>query len=99
MGGRGLRRATEIAILNANYIARRLGQAYPVLYSGRNGWVAHECILDIRPLKAATGITEEDIAKRLMDFGFHAPTMSFPVPGTLMVDRKSTRLNSSHVRI
>ncbi|MDY3197253.1 MAG: aminomethyl-transferring glycine dehydrogenase [Pseudomonadaceae bacterium] len=86
MGGRGLRRATEVAILNANYIARRLGQAYPVLYSGRNGWVAHECILDIRPLKAATGITEEDIAKRLMDFGFHAPTMSFPVPGTLMVE-------------
>ena len=86
MGAQGLRHATEVAILNANYIARRLKDAYPVLYSGRNGWVAHECILDIRPLKAATGITEEDIAKRLMDFGFHAPTMSFPVPGTLMVE-------------
>ncbi len=86
MGASGLRQATEVAILNANYIARRLGGAYPVLYSGRNGRVAHECILDIRPIKAASGITEEDIAKRLMDFGFHAPTMSFPVPGTLMVE-------------
>ena len=86
MGASGLRQATEVAILNANYIARRLGDAYPVLYSGRNGRVAHECILDIRPIKAASGITEEDIAKRLMDFGFHAPTMSFPVPGTLMVE-------------
>lgn len=86
MGASGLRRATEVAILNANYIAQRLAPAYPVLYSGRNGWVAHECIIDIRPLKAATGITEEDIAKRLMDFGFHAPTMSFPVPGTLMIE-------------
>ena len=86
MGASGLRRATEVAILSANYIAQRLGPAYPVLYSGRNGWVAHECIIDIRPLKAATGISEEDIAKRLMDFGFHAPTMSFPVPGTLMIE-------------
>ncbi|UAW98854.1 aminomethyl-transferring glycine dehydrogenase [Halopseudomonas nanhaiensis] len=86
MGAEGLRRATEVAILNANYLARRLGQAYPVLYSGRNGRVAHECIIDIRPLKAASGITEEDVAKRLMDFGFHAPTMSFPVPGTLMIE-------------
>lgn len=86
MGARGLRQATEVAILSANYIARRLGDAYPVLYSGRNGWVAHECIIDIRPLKAVSGITEEDIAKRLMDFGFHAPTMSFPVPGTLMIE-------------
>ena len=86
MGASGLRQATEVAILSANYIARRLGQAYPVLYSGRNGWVAHECIIDIRPLKAASGITEEDIAKRLMDYGYHAPTMSFPVPGTLMIE-------------
>lgn len=86
MGASGLRQATEVAILNANYIAQRLGEAYPVLYSGRNGRVAHECIIDIRPLKAASGITEEDIAKRLMDFGYHAPTMSFPVPGTLMIE-------------
>ena len=86
MGASGLRQATEVAILNANYIARRLGEAYPVLYSGRNGRVAHECIIDIRPIKAVSGITEEDIAKRLMDFGFHAPTMSFPVPGTLMIE-------------
>ncbi|MFW6345078.1 MAG: aminomethyl-transferring glycine dehydrogenase, partial [Halomonas sp.] len=86
MGARGLREATELAILNANYIARRLGEHYPVLYKGENGTVAHECIIDIRPLKAASGISEEDIAKRLMDYGFHAPTMSFPVPGTLMIE-------------
>ncbi|MEJ6656552.1 MAG: aminomethyl-transferring glycine dehydrogenase [Pseudomonas sp.] len=86
MGASGLRQATEVAILSANYIAQRLGEAYPVLYSGRNGRVAHECIIDIRPLKAASGVSEEDIAKRLMDFGFHAPTMSFPVPGTLMIE-------------
>lgn len=86
MGGAGLRRATEIAILNANYVAKRLGDHYPVLYTGRNGRVAHECIIDLRPLKESSGITEEDIAKRLMDYGFHAPTMSFPVPGTLMIE-------------
>ncbi|MCE3025597.1 aminomethyl-transferring glycine dehydrogenase [Salinicola sp. DM10] len=86
MGARGLREATELAILNANYIAKRLERHYPVLYRGANGTVAHECILDIRPLKAASGIGEEDIAKRLMDYGFHAPTMSFPVAGTLMVE-------------
>ena len=86
MGAQGLRSATQVAILNANYLAKRLGEAYPILYSGRNGRVAHECIIDIRPLKAASGITEEDVAKRLMDFGFHAPTMSFPVPGTLMIE-------------
>ena len=86
MGAEGLRRATEVAILNANYLAKRLGQAYPVLYSGRNSRVAHECIIDIRPLKAASGITEEDVAKLLMDFCFHAPTMSLPVPGTLMIE-------------
>ena len=86
MGAEGLTRATQVAILNANYIAWRLRDHYPVLYTGRNGTVAHECILDIRPLKEASGISEEDIAKRLMDFGFHAPTMSFPVAGTLMVE-------------
>lgn len=86
MGAQGLRQATEVAILNANYLAKRLGEAYPVLYSGLNGRVAHECIIDIRPLKAASGISEEDVAKRLMDFGFHAPTMSFPVSGTLMIE-------------
>ncbi|WP_246026312.1 aminomethyl-transferring glycine dehydrogenase [Saccharospirillum alexandrii] len=86
LGRDGLRESSEIAILNANYIAKRLEDDYSVLYRGRNGRVAHECILDIRPLKAETGITEEDIAKRLMDYGFHAPTMSFPVPGTLMIE-------------
>ncbi|HSH48252.1 MAG TPA: glycine dehydrogenase (aminomethyl-transferring), partial [Halomonas sp.] len=86
MGARGLREASELAILGANYIAARLGDHYPVLYKGRKGYVAHECIVDIRPLKEASGISEEDIAKRLMDYGFHAPTMSFPVPGTLMIE-------------
>jgi glycine dehydrogenase len=86
MGGEGLRAATESAILAANYIARRLAPYYPVLYAGPAGLVAHECILDLRPLKAASGIEAEDVAKRLMDYGFHAPTMSFPVPGTLMVE-------------
>ena len=86
MGGPGLTRATQIAILNANYIATRLKPHYPVLYTGRHGRVAHECILDIRSLKASTGIAEIDIAKRLMDYGFHAPTVSFPVAGTLMVE-------------
>jgi len=86
MGGAGLKAASEVAILSANYIATRLQDAYPVLYRGANGFVAHECILDIRPLKALTGISEEDIAKRLVDYGFHAPTMSFPVPGTLMIE-------------
>jgi glycine dehydrogenase len=86
MGGRGLRRATAVAILSANYVAHRLQPHYPVLYTGRNGRVAHECILDIRPIKANTGISETDIAKRLMDYGFHAPTVSFPVAGTMMVE-------------
>jgi glycine dehydrogenase len=86
MGGAGLAAATETAILAANYIARRLRAHYPVLYTGPNGVVAHECILDLRPLKATSGIEAEDVAKRLMDYGFHAPTMSFPVPGTLMVE-------------
>ncbi len=86
MGAAGLRQATEVAILSANYIARRLASHYPVLYSGRNGRVAHECILDMHDIKEASGISAEDIAKRLMDYGFHAPTMSFPVAGTLMVE-------------
>ena len=86
MGPQGLTRATEIAILNANYLAAKLKAAYPVLYSGPHGTVAHECIIDIRPFKAATGIEAEDVAKRLMDYGFHAPTLSFPVPGTLMIE-------------
>ena len=86
MGGTGLRAATENAILNANYLAKKLGEHYPVLYTGRNDRVAHECIIDMRPLKEISGITEEDVAKRLMDFGFHAPTMSFPVAGTLMIE-------------
>ena len=90
LGGAGVRKATQVAILNANYVATRLQAHYPVLYVGRNGRVAHECILDIRPIKAATGgnagITETDIAKRLMDYGFHAPTVSFPVAGTIMVE-------------
>lgn len=86
MGADGLKRASQVAILNANYIATRLKAAYPVLYTGHDGRVAHECILDIRPLKEVTGISEMDIAKRLIDFGFHAPTMSFPVAGTLMVE-------------
>ncbi|MHA4866173.1 aminomethyl-transferring glycine dehydrogenase [Duganella sp. PWIR1] len=86
MGAEGLTAATETAILSANYIARRLSPHYPVLYSGHDGLVAHECIIDLRPLQDATGISNEDVAKRLMDFGFHAPTMSFPVPGTLMIE-------------
>jgi len=86
MGAEGMKKATEYAILNANYVARRLQDYYPVLYSGRNGFIAHECLLDLRPLKEASGISEEDIAKRLMDYGFHAPTMSFPVAGTLMIE-------------
>ena len=86
MGAEGLKQASSVAILNANYIAHRLQSAYPILYAGRDGHVAHECILDIRPLKEQTGISELDIAKRLIDYGFHAPTMSFPVAGTLMVE-------------
>ena len=86
MGGPGLKAATEVAILNANYVARRLAPHYPVLYTGPNGMVAHECIVDLRPIKDATGITVEDVAKRLIDYGFHAPTMSFPVGGTLMIE-------------
>ena len=86
MGSQGLLKATQVAILNANYIAIKLAPHYPVLYTGSRGLVAHECIIDMRPLKQASGISEEDVAKRLMDFGFHAPTMSFPVAGTLMIE-------------
>ena len=86
MGGSGLTRATEVAILNANYVARRLALHYPILYSGRHGMVAHECIVDLRPIKQATGVSAEDVAKRLIDYGFHAPTMSFPVAETLMIE-------------
>ncbi|NMZ59700.1 aminomethyl-transferring glycine dehydrogenase [Pseudomonas nitroreducens] len=94
MMGPQLADATEVAILNANYLAQQLDGAFPVLYRGRNERVAHECILDLRPLKAQTGISEEDVAKRLMDYGFHAPTMSFPVPGTLMIE--PTESESKH---
>jgi glycine dehydrogenase len=86
MGASGLRLASQVAILSANYVAHRLRPHFPILYTGKNGTVAHECIIDIRPIKESSGIGEEDIAKRLMDFGFHAPTMSFPVAGTLMIE-------------
>ena len=86
MGGEGLTRATEVAVLNANYIAARLDSHFPVLYRNARGRVAHECIIDPRPLKGSAGVTVDDIAKRLIDYGFHAPTMSFPVPGTLMIE-------------
>jgi glycine dehydrogenase len=86
MGAAGLTRATASAVLSANYVAARLGEHYPVLYRGDSGLVAHECILDLRGITAETGVTVEDVAKRLIDYGFHAPTMSFPVAGTLMVE-------------
>jgi glycine dehydrogenase len=86
MGGEGMTAATKVAILNANYIAARLHDDYPLLFKGSSGRIAHECIVDTRPLKESTGISVEDIAKRLIDYGFHAPTMSFPVPGTLMIE-------------
>jgi glycine dehydrogenase len=86
MKGHGLKRATQVAILGANYIARRLEPHYPVLYTGKNAMVAHECIIDLRPIKESSGITVDDVAKRLIDYGFHAPTMSFPVADTLMIE-------------
>ncbi len=86
MGAQGLRLATQVAVLSANYIAARLGDRYPVLYTGPGGLVAHECILDLREITKRTGVTVDDVAKRLIDYGFHAPTMSFPVAGTLMVE-------------
>lgn len=94
MGSAGLRHATQVALLNANYIAKQLAPHYETLYTGRNDLVAHECILDLRPLEKATDVTAEDVAKRLIDFGFHAPTLSFPVPGTLMVE--PTESESQH---
>jgi glycine dehydrogenase len=86
MGADGLLQASETAILAANYLAARLQPSFPVLYTGRGGMVAHECIVDLRPLTATTGVTAEDVAKRLIDYGFHAPTLSFPVAGTLMIE-------------
>jgi glycine dehydrogenase len=86
MGAEGLRAATQNAILSANYVAKRLSEHYPVLYTGPNGLVAHECIIDLRQITKDTGVTGEDVAKRLIDYGFHAPTMSFPVAGTLMIE-------------
>jgi glycine dehydrogenase len=86
MGAEGLTEASEIAILNANYIAGRLDPYYPVLYQGANGRVAHECIIDLRHMRDSAGVSVEDVAKRLMDYGFHAPTMSWPVTGTLMIE-------------
>ena len=86
MGPDGLRQATEAAIVNANYMARRLSAHFPVLYTGSSGFIAHECIIDLRPITKATGVTVDDIAKRLMDYGFHAPTVSFPVAGTMMIE-------------
>jgi glycine dehydrogenase len=86
LGKKGVTDASKYAITNANYMAAKLSQSYPLLYAGKNGRVAHECIIDLRPLKATSGITEVDIAKRLIDYGFHAPTMSFPVAGTFMIE-------------
>jgi glycine dehydrogenase len=86
MGAQGLTHATEVAILSANYIAKKLSDHYPILYTGKNGLIAHECIIDLRDITKRTGVTVDDIAKRLMDYGFHAPTMSFPVAGTLMIE-------------
>ncbi len=86
MGGDGLRKATEVAILSANYIAKKLDPHFPVLYKGVHGYIAHECIVDLRDITKRTGTTVDDVAKRLMDYGFHAPTVSFPVAGTLMIE-------------
>jgi len=99
MGSAGLRKATQLAILNANYMARRLGEHYAVLYTGANGRSAHEFIIDLRPFKASAGIEAEDVAKRLMDFGFHAPTMSFPVAGTLMIEPTESESRSELDRL
>ena len=86
MGAEGLKKASQVSILNANYIAKKLSPYFKILYTGKNGNVAHECIIDIRPIKIQSGISEEDIAKRLIDFGYHAPTMSWPVAGTIMIE-------------
>jgi glycine dehydrogenase len=94
MGASGLRRATQVAILNANYVARRLAPHFPIVYTGKNDMVAHECIVDLRPIKQATGVTVEDVAKRMIDYGFHAPTMSWPVPETLMIEPTESEAKS-----
>lgn len=94
MGPDGLRRATQAAIVNANYVARRLSAHYPVLYTGVGGFVAHECIIDLRPITKITGVTVDDVAKRLMDHGFHAPTVSFPVAGTMMIEPTESETKS-----
>ena len=86
MGAEGLKKASQVSILNANYIAEKLSSDFKVLYTGKNGNVAHECIIDIRPIKAKSGISEEDLAKRLIDYGYHSPTMSWPVAGTIMIE-------------
>jgi glycine dehydrogenase len=86
MGAEGLKKASQVSILNANYIAKKLSTDFKVLYTGKNGNVAHECIIDIRPIKAKSGISEEDLAKRLIDYGYHSPTMSWPVAGTIMIE-------------
>jgi glycine dehydrogenase len=95
MGGEGLKEATEVAILNANYIAHRLKDHYPILYTGNLGRIAHECIIDLRPLKDSAGVSVDDVAKRLMDFGFHAPTMSWPVVGTMMIEPPKVKVSRS----
>ena len=86
MGAEGLKKASQVSILSANYIAKKLSSGFKVLYTGKNGNVAHECIIDIRPIKTKSGISEEDLAKRLIDYGYHAPTMSWPVAGTIMIE-------------
>ena len=95
MGGDGLKKGTQVAILNANYMAKKLKPHYPILYRGISGLNAHEFIIDVRDLKKNSFITDEDIAKRLMDYGFHAPTMSFPVPGTLMIEQPRVSPNKN----
>ena len=94
LGKHGLKRSTQVAILNANYIATRLDPHYPVVYKGKNGRVAHECVVNLAPIKEACGVTVEDVAKRLVDYGFHAPTMSWPVPDSLMIE--PTESESKH---
>jgi len=99
MGREGLTKATQVAILNANYMAKRLEKYYPVLYSGTRGFVAHEFILDLRPLKESSGVEAMDVAKRLMDYGFHAPTVSFPVAGTLMIEPTESEVKAELDRL
>jgi glycine dehydrogenase len=94
LGGEGLKKATQVAILNANYMAKILSEHFDILYTGQNGMVGHEFIVDMRPFRKSSGITDEDVAKRLMDYGFHAPTMSFPVPGTLMIEPTESEAKS-----